>query len=507
MNGREQWGTRAGFILAAVGSAVGLGNIWRFPYVAYENGGGAFFFPYLFALITAGIPLLIMEFTIGHKYRGSAPTSYGKLGKEWIGWWQVAVSFVIATYYSVIIAWAMSYTKFAFGGQWGEDTGGFLFGDYLKLAETPGEIGSLVPGVLIPLIIVWVVTLGVLFKGVKKGIEVANKIFIPTLVVMFLIIVVRALTLEGASLGLDALFNPDWSAMKDGKVWVAAYGQIFFSLSIGFAIMITYSSYLPKKSDINNNAFIAGFSNSGFELLAGIGVFAALGFMANSQGVAVDEVAGAGVGLAFVVFPQIINTFPGFNTLFGVLFFGSLVLAGLSSLISIVQTYVAALQEKFNISRTKAVLFGGGLSAVLSLLFATKSGLYFLDVIDYFINSFGVALAGLVSVLAVAWFIRNLNTLQDHANAVSDLKTGLWWKLCLSIVTPVVLGYMMFDSLKQNIIGIYGDGDYTPEFVFYWGWLVAIAVFVFGVLFSIQKKENQGLSSSVETTSKGVNAQ
>lgn len=324
---------------------------------------------------------------------------------------------------------------------------------------------------------------------------------------MFLMIVIRALTLEGATMGLDALFKPDWSSMLDGKVWVAAYGQIFFSLSIGFAIMITYSSYLPKKSDINNNAFIAGFSNSGFELLAGIGVFAALGFMANAQGVDVDQVADGGIGLAFIVFPQIINTFPGFNTLFGVLFFGSLVLAGLSSLISIVQTYVAALQEKFNISRTKAVLFGGGLSAVLSIVFATDSGLDFLDVVDYFINSFGIVLAGLVSVVAIAWFVRNLDELQNHANAVSDLKTGLWWKLCLSVVTPLVLGYMLFDSLRQTIIHGYGIGRFTLEFNFYWGWLVAIAVFVFGVLFSIQKKENQGLANTAEKTSKGVNAE
>ncbi|MED4164929.1 sodium-dependent transporter, partial [Halalkalibacterium halodurans] len=137
---REQWGTRAGFILAAVGSAVGLGNIWRFPYVAYENGGGAFFIPYLFALLTAGIPLLIMEFTIGQKYRGSAPLSYARMNKkaEWVGWWQVAISFVIATYYAVIIAWAMSYSVFAINLSWGEDTGGFLFGEYLKLDVDPG---------------------------------------------------------------------------------------------------------------------------------------------------------------------------------------------------------------------------------------------------------------------------------------------------------------------------------------------------------------------------------
>ena len=143
------------------------------------------------------------------------------------------------------------------------------------------------------------------------------------------------------SQGLNAFFKPNWEMILNGKVWVAAYGQIFFSLSIGFAIMVTYSSYLPKKSDITNNAFITGFANSGFELLAGIGVFSILGFMAMQQGVGIDAVVSSGVGLAFVVFPQIINQFPAFNGFFGFLFFASLVLAGLTSLISIVETYVS----------------------------------------------------------------------------------------------------------------------------------------------------------------------
>ena len=137
MEQRSQWGTRAGFIMAAVGSAVGLGNIWRFPYVAYENGGGAFFIPYLFALLTAGIPILIMEFTMGHKYRGSAPLSFFRMGgkkAEWIGWWGIFVSFVISTYYAVIIAWAMKYTVYSFNLSWGSDTESFLFGDVLKFS-------------------------------------------------------------------------------------------------------------------------------------------------------------------------------------------------------------------------------------------------------------------------------------------------------------------------------------------------------------------------------------
>jgi NSS family neurotransmitter:Na+ symporter len=484
MENRPEWGSRAGFILAAAGSAIGLGNIWRFPAVAYENGGGAFFLPYLFALLTAGIPLLIMEFAIGHKYRGSAPLSLSRISRktEWIGWWQLGISFIISVYYAAIIAWAMSYSIFSFNLNWGDDTEGFLFGEYLKLAEIPGQFGSLVPGVLIPLIIVWVITLGILFKGVKKGIEVANKIMLPALFVLFLIIVIRAVTLDGATAGLNAFFKPNWDVIMDGKVWVAAYGQIFFSLSIGFAIMVTYSSYLQKESDITNNAFITGFANSGFELLAGIGVFSILGFMALQQGVGVDEVVSGGVGLAFVVFPQIINQFPAFNEFFGFLFFGSLVLAGLTSLISIVETFVAGVQDKFNVSRTKSVLVGGGLAAIISIMFATQGGLYFLDVADYFINNFGVALAGLIEVIAVAWFAKELKNLQQHANSVSDMKLGAWWRICLSVITPIVLGYMMFDNMRTNIAENYGG--YETWFVSAYGWVIAIAVILAGVLFS-----------------------
>ncbi|MEW4285631.1 sodium-dependent transporter [Priestia koreensis] len=504
MENRPQWGSRAGFILAAAGSAIGLGNIWRFPSTAFQNGGGAFFLPYLFALLTAGIPLLIMEFTIGHKFRGSAPLSYARLNRklEWLGWWQVAISFIISIYYAAIVAWAMSYTVFAFKLGWGKNTESFLYNDYLHIAKTPGEIGSLVPGVLIPLIIVWVITLGVLFKGVKKGIEVANKIFLPTLIVIFMVIVIRALTLDGAVEGLNAFFKPNWDMLTEGKVWVAAYGQIFFSLSIAFAIMVTYSSYLPKKSDITNNAFITGFGNSAFELLAGIGVFSVLGFMAQQQGVGVDEVVKGGVGLAFVVFPQIINQFPAFNELFGVLFFLSLILAGLTSLISIVETFVAGVQDKFNVSRTKSIMIGGGLAAVLSLLFATQSGLFFLDVVDYFINNFGVALAGLVEVIVVAWVLRELNSLQKHANSVSDIIIGSWWKVCLGVVTPLVLGYMMFDNIRTNIKTNY-EG-YETSFIVTYGWMAALLAILLGIVFSISKWKKNSLS--LPTDSKEVSS-
>ncbi|WP_217588655.1 sodium-dependent transporter [Lentibacillus saliphilus] len=498
METRSQWGTRAGFILAAMGSAIGLGNIWRFPATAYENGGGAFFIPYLIALLTAGIPILIMEFTMGHKYRGSAPLTFRKVNKksEVVGWWAVMVAFVISTYYSVIIAWAISYSVFSINLSWGDDTGSFLIGDYLQRTVDPGQTGSFVPGVLIPLIIVWVLVLGILFRGVKKGIEVANRIFIPALAVIFLIIVIRAVTLPGAMEGLEAFFKPDFSQILNPQVWVAAYGQIFFSLSIAFAIMITYSSYLPKKSDITNNAFITGFGNSSFELLAGIGVFGILGYMASTTGQTIDSVVQGGVGLAFIAFPEIINNFPAFNELFGFLFFACLVLAGLTSLMSIIETYIAGLSEKFNISRGKAVLFGGGTAAVISLLFATQGGLFFLDSADYFINQFGVALLGLVEVVLLVWVFRKLKGLRTHADDVSDIRLGSWWTISLGVITPVVLGYMMFMLLKTNILKQHTNSDgevignyegYPDMFIYFGGWGVAIGALVFGILLTLPR--------------------
>ncbi len=485
MEKRSQWGTRLGFLLAAIGSAVGLGNIWRFPTTAFENGGGAFFVPYLFALLTAGIPLLIMEYTIGHKYRSSAPRSFSKISKgmEWIGWWQILISFVISTYYPIIIAWSIMYAYFSIGTKWGEDTTAFFTGDFLNV-EAAGTFGSMVPSVLIPLLFVWVFVFFFLGRGVKKGIEFANRIFIPTLFIIFILIVIRAVTLPGALEGLDAFFKPDWSRITEGSVWIAAYGQIFFSLSIAFAIMLTYSSYLPKKSDITNNAFITGFANSSFELLAGIGVFGVLGFMASQSSQSIEDVVAGGVGLAFMVFPEIISQMPG-SSLFGFLFFASLVLAGITSMISISETYIAALQEKFSISRGKALLIGGGLAFIASLFYANQGGLNLLDTVDHFINNYGVALAGLFEVVAIAWFARSLKDLQAHADSISDIKLGTWWRLSLGLITPIVLGYMMLQNLKLELQEAYSG--YPIEYLFNFGWVVAIAAMFLGAILSIKK--------------------
>ncbi|MGW8060707.1 sodium-dependent transporter [Streptomyces ziwulingensis] len=498
---REQWATRTGFLLAAIGSAVGLGNIWRFPAIAYENGGGAFLLPYLIALLTAGIPLLIMEYSIGRKYRRSPPAALRRMARpaEAIGWWQVVISFVIATYYAVIIAWAVRYVGFSVGRQWGDDPEAFLFGDFLRAPESPGFLDGYVSGVFWPLIAVWVVVLGILAFGVRRGIERANKIFIPLLFVLFVALVIRALTLDGAATGLDALFTPNWSELGNGSVWVAAYGQIFFSLSIGFGIMVTYASYLGRRADLTGSAMVAGFANSSFEILAGIGVFATLGFLATASGVGVEEVAGAGIGLAFVAFPAVISEMP-LGGLFGVLFFSSLVIAGLSSLISIVQVVVSAVQDRTGMRRTPAVLGVGGLVALVSvLLFPTESGIYLLDASDHFINQYGIALAALIALIVIVWVLRQLPGLQQNADATSAVRLGRWWRICLGVITPLVLGWMMVDSLRTEFDENY-EG-YSTEFLLSAGWSVAIGALLVGVLLTLMPWPAGGEDLDLDTES------
>ena len=470
-------------MFAAIGSAVGLGNIWRFPYVAYDNGGGAFIIPYLIALITAGIPLLLLDYAIGHRYRGSPPLAFRHVSKyfEPFGWWNVLTNVVICTYYAVILGWAVSYTFYSVTGTWGAQPESFFFGEYLKMAKDPGLGLDFVGSVLWPLIGVWLFTIFILAAGVQKGVARASTFFMPLLVVMFVLMVGISLTLPGATKGLDALFTPNWSKLSEPGVWVAAYGQIFFSLSICFGIMVTYSSYLKKKSDLTGTGMVVGFANSSFELLAGLGVFAALGFMATAAGKEVSEVASNGIGLAFIAFPTIISKAP-FGALIGVLFFGSLVFAGLTSLISILEVVIAAVQDKMELGRVSATFAVGVPMAVVStLLFGTTTGLPVLDTLDKFVNTYGIVAGGALYVLALL-LAKMLPVLRRHINSVSSFKVGTLWMVCVT-ATVAVLGYMLFSDTRELLKNNYSG--YPTEFLNLFGWGMAAALPLLAVLLSL----------------------
>ncbi len=480
--------------MAAVGSAIGLGNIWRFPYMAYENGGGAFLIPYFFAMLTAGIPLLILEFGAGHKFHGGAPKTFSSISKRWevLGWWQVLVAMVISVYYVAVIGWAISYLFLAVNQGWGTETGDFFFKSFLHLTDSPLKPGGIQWPILGAVTFAWIVCWAALSSGIKKGIEKANKVFMPLLFIMVVVIMIRALTLPGALEGVNYLFKPDFKALLNIKVWVAAYGQIFFSLSIGFGIMIAYSSYLASDSDINNNAFMTAFINCGFSMIAGTMIFSVLGYMAAQKGVPVGEVVASGVGLAFVTIPQAINFLPapGF---FGCLFFLALIFAGLSSQISICEASIAAVMDKFSLNRKFTVTVYCITGFAVSTVFTTGGGLLILDIVDHFINNFGILFGGLVEILLLSWFFK-LGSIRSHVNSISDFTVGGWWTVCLKLVTPLVLGYMAVANLLEEIKANYGGYDTQAIITLGWGILLVMLAAAF-VMQAIKPADKEAVRS------------
>ena len=482
---RAQWNSKLGFILAAIGSAVGLGNLWRFPYIAATNGGGAFIFPYLFAILTAGIPILILEYTLGKTYRSGAPGTLARINTkfEFLGWFQVLISFLITVYYFAIVVWVLCYIGKAFGCTWGEDTGGAFYG-MLQITDSITQVGGINVGLLLPFFIVWIVVAIIMYGGINKGIDIACKICLPILLLCVVVIFFRGITLPGAIDGIAYMFTPDWSAIAKPDVWVAAYGQVFFSLSIAFAIMISYSSYLPKEEDVVNTAFLTACTNHGFEIFAGIGIFSIIGYMAYAQQCGVEDVAAAGVGLAFVVFPTAISTLPALNSLFGVLFFVSLFTAGITSLISIIQAVITGVQDKWELSHTKAVTTVLVPAFIVSFLFVTKAGLYFLDLADYVANNIGIVASGVIEVILIGWFFKP-EKIRAAANEFSNFSIGKWWTWCLKIVTVIVLGY----TTVSNLITYFKDGyDVYPL----WIGIIFILFLVIGTIVLTLMKGKEG---------------
>ncbi|MCF7907521.1 MAG: sodium-dependent transporter [Candidatus Omnitrophica bacterium] len=455
---RPQWKTHIGFLLAAVGSAIGLGNIWRFSYLCYKNGGGAFLIPYLIALLIVGIPLMVLEIGLGHKMRGSAPASFASVSKkwEWLGWWQVIfVMFGIVLYYSVVISWCLSFLFFSFKLNWAPDPNVFFFKKFLMVSSGPFDIGQLRTPIVFSLLLVWFFSWLILFRGVQKGLERANKIFMPLLFFLTAIIVFWGLHLPGARAGVMVYLTPDFSRLSDVKVWMDAFSQIFFTLSLGFGIMIAYASYLPKKSEIVRDALIISGVNSLFSLFAGFGVFAVLGYMAHTTGQPISEVVSESIGLAFVAFPKAISLLPYLAKFFGIVFFGSLVIAGLSSSISIVEAFTSGLVDKFHYSRKSVVSALSILGFLGGVVFATQGGLYWLDIVDHFLTQYGLVAAAIFECILLGWIYKS-NKLRGHINHYSSWRLRGWWDICVKFVIPLILLIIFVSALVEEFSTPYG---------------------------------------------------
>jgi len=471
---RPQWRSRTGFILAAIGSAVGLGNIWRFSYLCYDNGGGAFLIPYFIALLVVGIPIMILELGIGHKMRGSAPMSLAKVDKhwEWLGWWAVnCAMFGIMLYYSVVIAWCLNYVGYSFDLSWGDDPNHFFFNEFLKVSDSPGNIGAIMTPILFSLLGVWGLTWLIVYFGVQKGVEKANKIFMPLLLVLILVLVVWSVFLKGAMQGLTVYLKPDLELLKTPKIWIDAFSQIFFTLSLAFGIMIAYSSYLPRKVNIVKDAYIISIGNCFFSFIAGFAVFGTLGYMAHTTGKPIDDVVTKELGLAFVAYPQAIKLMPAFARTFGVLFFSSLVIAGLSSAVSLVEAFTSAVIDKFHYPRKKVVSVVCIAGFLGSIIFTTQAGLLWLDILDYFLLNYGLVIVGILECILIGWIFK-ASKLRKHINQAGDARLPKLWDVCVKFISPAVLALLLFNTLSKEIAEPYSGYPRVATIMIGRDWLI-----------------------------------
>jgi NSS family neurotransmitter:Na+ symporter len=333
--------------------------------------------------------------------------------------------------------------------------------------------------ILFGLLVIWILNWLIVFFGVEKGIERANKFLMPVLFLLTIILVIWALTLPGASKGIVKYLKPDFSLLRSPKVWVAAFSQIFFTLSLGFGIMIAYASYLPAKTDITGSAFVISISNCVYSLIAGLAVWGTLGYMAGVKGVPIDEVVNKSIGLAFVTYPQAISMIPSFSKLFGILFFTILVFAGLSSSISIIEAFTASIMDKFHLPRRSVVSIVCLIGFLGGIIFTTGAGLYWLDIVDHFLTTYGLVIVGILECFVIGWYLK-ASRMREHINRVSPVKVGGWWDFSIRVVTPCILFVILVSSLFQEFAAPYEN--YPVKWLILIGrdWVIAtiIAAFV-----------------------------
>lgn len=439
MTQKMQWDSNISFIFAMIGAAVGLGNIWRFSYVLYSNGGGSFFIPYFIAIAIMGIPFLILEYGVGFSFKDSFSNILKKINPkyEFVAWMLVLFVFIVVIYYIVILSWDFIYFLSSFRFAWGSDVVGY-FTKCVGGGSNLNRAGSVIFQTAFGVVVLWIVLWFISHKDVDRGIGKSSKILIPLLFVIMGFIIAYSLTLPGAGIGINALLTPDWSKLLDVNIWLAAFSQIIFSLSMGQAIATTYASYLPEKSRLTDNVLIVVASNSAFEICTAFGVFSILGFMSNNSGMPIVQLVTEGTGLIFMVLPMIFNQMGIIGHIFAPLLFLAILFAGITSALGFLEPMLSSLSSKFNISRKRTATYLSVIGCICSLMLTTGIGSYLVQIIDSFVNQFGILLLIGVQCVIFGW-IYGLDYIIPVLNENGILKVGKVWVGIIKYVLPIFL--------------------------------------------------------------------
>jgi NSS family neurotransmitter:Na+ symporter len=440
-----EWSSRWAFVLAAAGSAVGLGNIWKFPYITGENGGGAFVLVYLVCIAVIGIPIMMAEVMIGRRGRQSPINTMSSLAEEagrsryWsiLGWSGVIAGFLILSYYSVIAGWALAYVFRAalgmFSGASADQVGG-IFKDFLASPER----------LLAWHTIFMVMTMVVVGRGVRSGLEQAVRFLMPALFVLLLVMVGYAMSTDSFVKGLQFLFTPDFSKLSRDSVLIAM-GHAFFTLSLGMGAIMIYGSYMPERVSIAKTTFLIAGADTLVALMAGMAIFPIV--FANHLE------AGSGPGLIFVTLPVAFGQMPA-GSLFGAIFFILVVFAAWTSSISLIEPAVTWLVENHNMRRMTACVWSGivtwilGVGTVLSFNLWSEDKLFgktFFDLLDYLTANIMLPLGGLFIAVFAAWVMREADVREELA-VVNRVGYRLW-RFLVRYVTPVCVVIVFLNAI------------------------------------------------------------
>jgi len=438
---RGHWGSRLGFIAAAAGSAIGLGNIWRFPYITGKFGGGFFVLIYILILIFVGYPVMNSELLLGRKTQLAAVGTFKKLapGTPWVivGFMGVLAGFVILSYYSVVAGWALAYM--------------FKSGVYMAAGADHGSIfvASITStwGGIFWHTVFMLLCIAVVAGGVEKGIEKWSLILMPVLVLLLIILIIRSVTLPGAGAGLSFYLTPNFANFS-GAGFLAAVGQVFFTLSLGMGCMITYGSYLKKEEDIPLVARYVVISDTAVALLAGFVIFPAV--------FAFGLEPGAGPGLTFITLPAVFAKMGGAGHVFGFIFFTLLMIAALTSAISLLEVVTAYSIDEMKFDRKKATIGAGVLIWALGLLptlgYSTFShitlikGMDILDSFDFFANNMLLPLGGMLTAIFIGWYWGTDKALEE-ANISAGTKLGSNYAFLIKYVVPIAIFVVFLNSV------------------------------------------------------------
>jgi neurotransmitter:Na+ symporter, NSS family len=419
---REQWGSHLGFIFAAIGSAVGIGNIWRFPYIVGTNGGGAFLVTYLIVIFSFGLAFMLLELAVGRHYKTSVLSSFASIRKrfKWAGLVMVGVTFTILSYYLVVLGWILSYFVMAITGA------SSSFDEYTA---------SLFP------IIAFLAILGINFviikMGVKKGIERISKIGVLLLIGLMIPLTIFGMTLSGAERGVEFYLTPDSTKLFETDTWAIAFGQAFFSLSVGMGVLLVYGSYIKSERPL--------FTSSLTIILADIAIAFMAGLMVFSIVFANDMEPDQGTSLVFRVMPSIFSAMD-YGEILSMLFFFLLLLAGITSSISMFQLPVSTLEDDFRFSRNKAsivvalLLLLVGLPSALSYssIGLDIGGSAFFDLVDTMFGTYGIAISAVVFSVVVTWFMDRKKLLEE-INRHSPIVFPAWALTLVKIALPSLI--------------------------------------------------------------------